>query len=523
MPISIIQSAQEHGKSNKGFWDVPGKPSGMSSNQVHNIQVWEHDGAPDRQYNFINIYGDYYDIAVGHAVKTHHVKMEETITKNGANIQIERRTGDGSEDIYNRQMFTFKYTDGGRWKIYSDDGRAICLDERSSDNGRNVHLWEDHERPWMEWFFIDAKTKKGIYPTFKPNLNHISSKVQLNTIDNIDRAYKTLYKVERTVFKNMPKVQQPKDIIDKSDNIAYEFDRLNTQVYALGTALKPINLIPYVNVVTKPISKGLDIVGDKLDVTNEQITKLDESVINDAKERITKSNQAIYDYERELAHALGVLEKMKKFYVKAALAAKNSRYNHVVDEFFAASEELNENLLKIMSLVKGVDGDLNMISEMTKELNKIEGTVSKVDNGLSKMGKAFDKTDNAANGISDFMNKKWGKGNFSISLQQVLDGDALPAAFKKPIDNWKEKMMNKIKDKFNIEIPSVPGADEFNEKIAEIGDKTKTVTDNNKKLFTRLSKLRNTVTQLRTPFYRSIACLSYENMKKYGLTELTKN
>jgi hypothetical protein len=43
---------------------------------------------------------------------------------------------------------------GGRWKIFAQDGRAITLPGRSSKRGNDLHLWSDHNGPWMEWRFI---------------------------------------------------------------------------------------------------------------------------------------------------------------------------------------------------------------------------------------------------------------------------------------------------------------------------------------------------------------------------------
>jgi uncharacterized protein (TIGR02145 family) len=66
----------------------------------------------------------------------------------------------------NNQKFLFQHLGNGRFKIYDrNSGKALCLAGRKNSNGTNVHIWDDHNGPWMEWYLIEVKTKKAFEPS----------------------------------------------------------------------------------------------------------------------------------------------------------------------------------------------------------------------------------------------------------------------------------------------------------------------------------------------------------------------
>ncbi|NJO90181.1 MAG: hypothetical protein HC831_15470, partial [Chloroflexia bacterium] len=42
---------------------------------------------------------------------------------------------------------------------------AVCLERQKNANGTNVHLWEDHEGPWTEWYLVNPVTQQAFVPT----------------------------------------------------------------------------------------------------------------------------------------------------------------------------------------------------------------------------------------------------------------------------------------------------------------------------------------------------------------------
>lgn len=151
-----IQAAEAHDKGlNLGYWDIPGDNPVYSSGQ--NIQVWALDQGQDRKFLIARDYKNpgYYTISAMHA-RNASVDVAGGVKKNGTNVQVANKNGSLT------QSFTIKFLPNGNVKIYDQNGMALCLAGRSYANGSNVHIWEDHDGPWMEWVVITASTGEGI-------------------------------------------------------------------------------------------------------------------------------------------------------------------------------------------------------------------------------------------------------------------------------------------------------------------------------------------------------------------------
>jgi hypothetical protein len=158
--LFYIQSAINYGANTGGYWDIPGQPDPVKDGS--NIQVWTLDGGWDRKYMLLNSSeAGFYEIRIGKFVDS-RVDVDNGKTANGTNIKTWSRNGNPA------QRFSFVHLGNGRFKIYDRNGKAICLAGRSSKNGSNVHIWNDHDGSWMEWYLVDPKTGKAFIPDSKP-------------------------------------------------------------------------------------------------------------------------------------------------------------------------------------------------------------------------------------------------------------------------------------------------------------------------------------------------------------------
>lgn len=178
-----IQSAMNYGKNNGGYWDVPGVfQPGTAINRGANIQVWNMDAHHDRYFTFYKTSVDgYYGIQVGLTNETRiDIKgAKGPSTPNGSNVQVWDRN-----DLTNQQ-FLLHHLGNGRFKIYDrNSGKALCLAGRKNANGTNVHIWDDHNGPWMEWYLIDTETGRPFVPKSKANFASWISSNNTTVIDN---------------------------------------------------------------------------------------------------------------------------------------------------------------------------------------------------------------------------------------------------------------------------------------------------------------------------------------------------
>ncbi|MGM0376887.1 MAG: hypothetical protein ACQEQ0_08925 [Bacteroidota bacterium] len=554
----FIQSAQEYGESDKGYWDVPGYPEGIGAGDVQNIQVYQKEVEPDRQFNFMNRGGNRYDIAVGHAANSHLVKWEPSLKKNGVNVRIEGKTGDGSDEIYNRQQFTLKYVGAGRWKIYSDDGRIMCLAGKSSENSSNVHLWEDHEGLFTEWHFIDAKTGEVIYPEFDSNIKNTQAESSISdqkiqeTLAQMDRTYNALYTVEKKVFNNMLDIVETKITIERSFSVVNDFDDLNNQVYAAEKATLPLAKIPFVKIIFSPVNDGLGHLGTALDKTNEKVAEIGKNVVFPTQERYNKTKEGVYGSESRLAHAMDVIKKMKSVYVQAARAATMAGGN-TLTQFVSYAPALNKELKRMENIANSMTKNYEEIQKLNAAIKDRQDPIDKTYSKLRKIAASLEETSDASREIKDFMEKEHDVpgGSRISSLDDLLDasdpeeGDNM--ILGKFIDEMMGKVRGKIGDMLGFDIPDMPASpaaaqemykkfvreklgvddmsfpivDEFQKEMKELQEKSEKVTESNTRLMSQNTDMKNATATLRTPFENSLACIPYEYLKQAKLTELS--
>ena len=510
----FIQSAQEYEISNKGYWDLPGELESIGAGDKHSLKVWEKGGRLDRQYSFMNKGGNVYDIAAALGANTHLVKMEATYTKNGANIQLEGKKGNGSDEIFNRQLFTVKYVGAGRWKIYSDDGRVMCLDNRSSKNGSNIHLWEDHDGAFTEWVFIDVKTKKAVYPIFPDNLSNISHGGRvtnaeiLNTIKNIDQTYVSLYNSEKKVFQEMLAINKSNRTMRKAKSIVDDFGDLSDEVGTISSVLGALAKVPYVKVVALPVSTTVDKLSSKLESSNEQVAKMGDAFVMPTHDRFSEVKNAVNGQEAEFAYALNVLIKMKKAYVKAASAISSDP--NAQAKFASHTTAINKSLSKMRSVGNSLLPDFKHVRVMNQDIELISGTVNGLSGALHKISNSLSLAKDASDKIDDVMSEEF----VGVSLKDILNGAEIPG-----VDAVIDKGVSKIAGLLDIEFPSVPGVDQFKSKVSDLKNRIGNVEKSQEMLVSHLSELHSATVSLRQPFFMSLAAVPLEHMQQARLVE----
>ena len=147
-----VQSAKEFGKTNKGYWDIPGYDPYYEKDQT--IQVYELGEYDDRKFHIELLEDSYVRITPRHGVGLGYLDVAGGSTKNSTDIQLWDKA-----DTPN-QKFKLKEVEDGVYKIYTTKGQVICLEGKSSKNGSNVHIWEDHDVDATKWVFIDPNTKE---------------------------------------------------------------------------------------------------------------------------------------------------------------------------------------------------------------------------------------------------------------------------------------------------------------------------------------------------------------------------
>jgi len=140
---------------NFGYWDQPGNNKKFEKGV--NLILNSKENETDQLFRFISAGGGFYYIESKNGGLA---DVAGGKNNNGNIVQI--WSGHGGSN----QLFRFKYSIEGRWKIYTNSGMVLCA-ERVYRSGSNVQIWEDGEEKWMEWYLEDEVSGRVYIPGIK--------------------------------------------------------------------------------------------------------------------------------------------------------------------------------------------------------------------------------------------------------------------------------------------------------------------------------------------------------------------
>jgi len=191
--VFYIKSALSGKYSLKGCWDVPGSPTSFHNGQ--NIKVWDlpqSDMKKKDRFFFIEEAGNgYHKIISALNYGKAYIDVDGGRYDNGRNIHLWTKNGSHA------QKFRFVHQGNGKFKIFTTSGKVITLDNRSNANGSNVHIWDNQNGPWTQWYLVDVTTKK----VWMPGTSNQPVKKISFTFDQAFRAPKVTYKLEQYFSK----------------------------------------------------------------------------------------------------------------------------------------------------------------------------------------------------------------------------------------------------------------------------------------------------------------------------------
>lgn len=488
-----IQSVQEAGKTPNGCWDVPGHPAGIKEGEIQNIQVWGIDNDPDRLFKFDEQDENEYKIIPKHGEADCCMRIENNSRKNGTSIVIAEE--DNDEEL---ETFVLNYKGNGIWRIKSLAGRIVCLAARSSANGSNVHMWDEHPGTWTEWCLIDPMTRKVFIPAEEDDKEDLadesfegmernsglgsdinsSESVKMTgpeaekVVKNIDQTYKELYSFETRLAKVNNKLEKANKVLNKTSVVSGNLNSLTSKINRSYDALMVFTKIPVVGPAVTGLRTTVGIAKGKIEGVNNKVKSLERPVVRPACEGFESLSGVTGTFDDKVVSLCTELKTVRSSYTKASGCAAGTTDQNLINSFEQKSAVMNQRLDDINKELSSMNAEIEKIEKMADAAGKIEGPVKTADKGIKAVEKVFNKTDKAAKKIDDVLNKRFKKKilgkKIDISVKDIISGGKVGKAFKQAAEKWAKKLLNPVMKKLNIKIPEIPGMDKIANEVSNM-------------------------------------------------------
>ncbi len=500
----VVQSAINYGKSTGGCWDISGNNEPKNGD---NIQVWDLTNvANDRVYSIAEAQNSaYYNIFIGPADDLDLViDLKENGYKNGTSVEISDFSNNDAQSFY------FKHLGDGRFNIFNKNGKVVCLNNGSSNNGSNIITWLEHGVKSAEWYLLDSETRKAFIPYPAPadlsgiKMNNFPGEESKKLAANIDKTYLEIKKTEKRFKAINKKAKSARSVLKETKSVSDEIGKLNSEVKRTSNVISIFQRLPIIGTPTTVLGTALNQVDGKLNNTNITVQNLEKSTLGPTLNGACAVNEAFYKIEAKLTEIKQDIFATKVNYSKAANCVTNSNDKAAITTFEQNSININSKLLKVNETLEDINNSLTELEKITESVSKLNSKINPVKQAVKEIDKAFNEVDEVAKEIDKILGKRLKKEIFGvgvdISLKDALNvGEKYIKKVTDEINDWVGKALKPVLKKLDIKIPGI-NVDGIKEELDKLNSLPKELDKQKEKLTNQISNLANLKNELKKSF-----------------------
>lgn len=271
-----------------------------------------------------------------------------------------------------------------------------------------------------------------------------------------------------------------KDIMDKITYISDNLKKLDNTLHTTSLTMKPLNLIPYVNVVSMPIDKTCTIIRVPVKKSVQIITAVEKPLITPTKNAVEKIKLLVDLIMDKMNTVNTVLVKSRKtssdlqtciFKVKDEEALKSSKI---------AIIELNKGLVEATKLLSRFNANTNDVMRAANSILETQKYINPISSGIDAIKPALDEVSKITKEIDKVLDASF----LGISARKALSLGG--AAAEKAMDALKP-LLNKM----NVSLPEIPGLDSLEAELNRFKGRLEIVTDVKDKIQAEYDKYFN--------------------------------
>jgi hypothetical protein len=387
--------------------------------------------------------------------------------------------------------------------LYADElyDNAITWNE---DNEEAKKLKEELKPKIAEGYYQKAKSMdqepnadldrvKTLYgeamkwvPDYKDSQARIYSVSVRNELATLEQNIDATQKEFDVVFERMKNVAEgintANSVMDDITYVTENIRSLDKTLQTVSLSMKPLNLIPYVNVVSKSIDVSARALRMPVHRTAQTITPIE-------KKSVTPANKAVKKlkfYTDMTVQKMGTTQKTLINSKKTAASLQTCIHKVNDEQALKESEkaiiELNKGLVEVQKRLKDINNATNDLVLTANQIIGVSQFTAPVKGGIKSVKPAINEVKKVTNEIDKVLDKEF----LGISARKALSVGGAAA-------DMAMKAMEPLLKKMNINFPEIPGMAELEAEMAKFEEKynvVKKTTDEYKKKYEAYSDVQ---------------------------------
>lgn len=305
-------------------------------------------------------------------------------------------------------------------------------------------------------------------PDYKDSQARIYSVSVRNELIALELNLDATEKEFSVTYDRMKKVAEGINTANKvMDDITYVMEnlrKLDKTLHTVSLTMKPLNLIPYVNVVSKSIDISAKAVRIPVHRAAQSLTPVEKNAVKPANKAVKKLK-----FYTDMTVEKMELTQTSLINSRKTASALQSCIHEVKDEkALMESEkaviELNKGLIEVQKHLKNINNATNDLVGTANTIIAVSHYTAPVKSGINAVKPALDKVSGVTKEIDKVLDKEF----LGISARKALSvgGAAGDLAMK---------ALKPLMDKMNIKFPEIPGIAELEAEMQKFEQKYKEI------------------------------------------------
>ncbi len=306
-----------------------------------------------------------------------------------------------------------------------------------------------------------------------------------NTQAKIDKSLAEHAKIDRKVKVMTGDIRKLNDNTQKLVAITTRVDDMQNALQKTIYVLQPLNVIPFVNVASKPMSIMLKGINTPMKATNNVMQRGEKVTIRPMIATIEKANTLVSNTQGVVDETGRTFKGTKTTFATAEQCLMAMEKEEDFEKYTGTLKEFNSIINPMNKSLAEINTQLDKLSSTSKTMSQLGNSFDQLDQQMSSMDPALHEINKVTDKIDDVLKKEVSLGPWSVSAEKALK------EFEKLEGLAMDLVKPYLEELTGIQVPQPPGKEQFEKMMAMVEAEKEKIDDQVRVVQKQYNKCKN--------------------------------